>query len=163
MKKLSLIGIALLMICVMSACEAEEVLTEQVLHGLLGADVDLSEDTISLMTEAGESFVIGTTWPEELNDTIPKCENGAVEAATVWNGKGFLTLSQLTVEQFAAYITQFEKMGFSMTEKDHTALIHRYEAVKDDLTVSLSHYTEDEKLVISVTYREEEVPSKTEE
>ncbi len=120
MKKYFIVILVLLLICSFAGCKsasdvAGEKLAEKAAEELLGDNVDIDGDTITITDEnGGKATLGGTEWPEGiLASEIPDFKKGVVTYAAESETDCAIQLEEVSKADFEAYFTTVKEAGFT--------------------------------------------------
>ncbi len=167
MRKIWVVLFAVVLVLALAGCGAirnqvENKIGEAIGEKVLGDNVDIEGDQITVKGDDGSEMVIGgTQWPDsELAKKIPKFEKGKVTSVIKADTGVMITMEEVSPEDFLPYLadikSKFDKNSYEAASDG----VSTYTASNADGVVATVSYTESDKgLLISVAQGEKPAES----
>lgn len=160
MKRLSMIILALLLLCALAGCKSP---AEKVVEQITDGQIEVDGDSVTIQTEDGlQASIGGGEWPaDQMGAKIPKLETGKV--AFVANAEETCTLiiGEVPSDAFEAYLTKVADAGFTAEELDYFGDDNRMYLAQDSggIAIILNYEVKNEILNLSVVQEKQTSPN----
>ena len=160
MKKISFVLIIIVLLWLFTGCGAkqtmEDKIAEKIVEGVVGSDIDIDGDEVTIKTDEGDVTFGSTEWPNtELSSKIPEFKKGKIVSVMNSEANLIIMIEEVEEKDFMDYYErikgEFKEEPYESKSGETIAYMGNNE---DGINITASYGTGDKTVFISASLPE---------